>query len=67
MSKTGKTKLALEITAHGLTVYRLMKMTGIPKTTIYQYVRGEKDLKKARYETIKKLCDALKVNVDDIM
>ena len=60
-------KLGEAIQVRGLTVYRLAKITGIPQNTIYAYVREERDIKKARYETIKALSAALRADVDEIM
>ena len=62
MSKFGQA-----IADRGMTVYRLAKITGTPQTTLYSYVRDERDSRKARYDTISKIAAALHAEVDDIM
>lgn len=62
MSKIGEA-----ITKRGLTVYRVSKLSGIPETTIYNYVHEKRNIHNARFEIIMKLCDVLKAEVDEIM
>ena len=62
MQKIGKL-----IYERGLTPYRVAKLSGIPQRTVYCYASGERDIRKANFETVKKLADVLKVSVDEIV
>lgn len=43
-----------------LSTKKLSKLSGISEISIYQYETDARDLKKARFDTILALCDALK-------
>lgn len=50
----------------GMTQEELAKATGITSRTIMSYENDVEKLRKARYDTIDKLANALSVSVDDI-
>lgn len=50
----------------GMTQEELAKSTGITSRTIMSYENDAEKLRKARYDTIDKLANALSVSVDDI-
>lgn len=50
----------------GMTQEELAKLTGITSRTIMSYENDAEKLRKASYDTIDKLANALSVSVDDI-
>lgn len=61
------TKLGSAMKARGMTAYRLSKITGIGMRSLYYYETGGRQLKKASYDTVQKIADALQVTATDIM
>lgn len=50
----------------GLSKVKLAEKVGLSARTIYNYETDIKNLRRADYETIKKICDALDINVSQI-
>ena len=51
----------------GVSAEELQKKTMIPVSTIYYYENDVKKLRKAKYETVLKISEALGISVDDIL
>lgn len=49
----------------GISRYRLSQLTGISESTLLRYENG--DIKKASFENIIKICEALEIDVKEIM
>lgn len=60
-------KLALCRQSYGLTLEELAKASAIDKTTIHRFESGERDIKQARYETVRKIADALQRDISEII
>lgn len=54
------------VKAKGYTVPALARKTGISVRTLECYVDGSRSLRKAAYETVVKITEALDINIDDI-
>ncbi len=46
--------------------YRLAQLSGVPQSTISSLVTGNNNIRKAQWETVDKLCKALKVTIDQL-
>ncbi len=46
--------------------YRLAQLSGVPQSTISSLVTGKNDIRKAQWETVNKLCKALKITTDQL-
>lgn len=51
--------------AKGMSRYRLAQLTGINESTLLRYENG--DIKKASFENIIKICEALEIDIKEIM
>ena len=60
-------KLQETRTAAGLTQKQLAEKAGLSYSLICKYERGEEDITKAQYMTVRKLCEVLNCNPDDII
>lgn len=52
--------------AYGLTLDELAELSGVNRTMIHRFESGERAIKQARYDTLRKLADALQRTVEQI-
>ena len=58
-------KLQEKRKAAGLSQSQLAEKSGVPVRSIQEYEQGKKDLKKAAYQTVQALSDALGCKTED--
>jgi len=54
------------VKAKGYTVPELARKIDIPVRTLEHYIDGSRSLRKAAYDTVVKITEALDINIDDI-
>lgn len=52
---------------NNLTIYRLSKISGIPKTTLMDIASGKSDIKYCQAITVQKLAESLNCSMEDIL
>lgn len=51
----------------GFTVYKLSKISGIPKTTLFDIFSGKRNILECRLRVVLKLSDALGISINDLV
>ena len=61
------TNLERTMKDRAITVQQLTDKTRIPQSTISAYVTGARDINKARVDYVMAICEALKVNIKEVI